>query len=493
MSKDYSNNNSGFSQITPEKLLASSSVAKEFLEKNGDKINGEYLELLVPDAELGQELHTTGKVVVGTTGLYGKKVVWVALETIEKVWIPLHTLLGIKSMTGYFTQGEFVSESIKRRIGKAQEIYEAKVVSDFDFSKVYQPSYRVLADFIADADVNQLFKDCILRYLGTVIKPYEAKKDSSESSVDKYYKGMKRIMTKYLWEVRLTPEEQKKKDQTEAAERVRRQREEEQERIRRTETERREREEAIRKEKASFNQRNSHSRDRYLLFNSYSHSYSVNGIALQSVTDFVEHCFPEFNSREMAVRVASRSGQSIAEVLSMWERKGKESRDAGTEMHRKIESFYQLNNVIDDETFRLFRILANQIILNPYRTEWPVYDTATNLAGTIDFVDYSNGKYIIYDWKRSDKLIENGMPVMTSKYNQKALPPLSHLDDCAYNRYALQLSLYKYILEKNYGIEVSELRLGIFHPAYNKPYVLKIPYLKKEVETLMSLRESIIF
>lgn len=109
----------------------------------------------------------------------------------------------------------------------------------------------------------------------------------------------------------------------------------------------------------------------------------------------------------------------------------------------------------------------------PYRTEWAVYDWEQKNAGTIDFVDYQNGEYIIYDWKRSDKLIsKNGLPIKNSLYGEKALPPIDNLDDSPYYHYALQLSLYKYILEKNYGITVSKLRLGIFHPSYNNPYVL---------------------
>ena len=169
--------------------------------------------------------------------------------------------------------------------------------------------------------------------------------------------------------VKLTAAEQKKKEEAERAARMMR-----------AECERREREEALRREKANYNQRNQHLRDSALQFTSFSHSYSVNGIPLQSVTDFVEHCFPEFNANEMARRTAARTGQSVADVLAAWERKGEESRNAGTEMHWKIESFYQLNNVQDDETFRLFRMFTNQIALNPYRTEWPIYDTDTNLV-----------------------------------------------------------------------------------------------------------------
>lgn len=79
------------------------------------------------------------------------------------------------------------------------------------------------------------------------------------------------------------------------------------------------------------------------------------------------------------------------------------------------------------------------------------------------------------------------------KYGEKALPPIEHLDDSPYFHYALQLSMYKYILEKNYGITISKLRLGIFHPTYNKPYVLEMPYLKSEIDILLGLRSEVVF
>ena len=107
---------------------------------------------------------------------------------------------------------------------------------------------------------------------------------------------------------------------------------------------------------------------------------------------------------------------------------------------------------------------------------------------------YQNGEYIIYDWKRSDKIIDkNGLPIKNNQYGEKALPPIDNLDDSPYYHYALQLSLYKYILEKNYSITVSKLRLGIFHPSYNKPYVLEMPYLQNEIDTLFGLRSEVIF
>lgn len=256
----------------------------------------------------------------------------------------------------------------------------------------------------------------------------------------------------------------------------------------------RQEEEEKRLEQYRFNIRNRHWRDNKVLFREEDHIYIVDGAPLDSVTTFVKNCFPMFDSEFHAKRKAEDLGITKEAVLEMWEKKGRESREQGTAMHEKIESYYLGKPVSTDETFELFRIFANKIALKPYRTEWAVYDWDQKIAGTIDFVDYQNGEYIIYDWKKSDKLIaKNGLPIKNSQYGVKALPPIENLDDSPYYHYALQLSLYKYILEKNYGITVSKLRLGIFHPSYNKPYVLEIPYLQNEINALFGLRSEAIF
>lgn len=194
-----------------------------------------------------------------------------------------------------------------------------------------------------------------------------------------------------------------------------------------------------------------------------------------------------------AFREAVKLGMTTDDVIEMWEQKGRESRELGIELHTKIENFYKGIDSPADDTFNLFKTFANSIQLKPFRMEWAVYDWEHKIAGTIDFVDYQNGEYIIYDWKRSEKVIENGMPMKINKYGEKGNYPLEHLDNTPYYHYALQLSLYKYILEKNYGMKISDLRLGIFHPTYNKPYVLRMPYLEKEINDIFNLRSEVIF
>jgi ATP-dependent exoDNAse (exonuclease V) beta subunit len=246
------------------------------------------------------------------------------------------------------------------------------------------------------------------------------------------------------------------------------------------------------KYKYKYNTVNRCSRDNFISFDETNHTYTVDGKILQSVTNIVENCFPKFDAELHAKNTAAKMGITPEEVIAMWEKKGKESRELGTAMHQKIEKYYQGEDSYEDDAFKLFKVFAEKVQLVPYRTEWAVYDTDYNVAGTIDFVDCQDGKFTIYDWKRSDKIIANGMPVKVSKYQEKGLYPLEHLENCAYYHYALQLSLYKFILEKNYDIKVSDLRLGIFHPSYDKPYVLKMPYLENEVKTLMELRSEVI-
>lgn len=187
-----------------------------------------------------------------------------------------------------------------------------------------------------------------------------------------------------------------------------------------------ERQEAeARKEKFRFNQRNKHPLDSTISFRASDHLYIVNGVCLESVTTFVSNCFPKFNTELHAKQKAGALGISVQEVIEKWEQKGKESRDLGTAMHKKIENYYQGIDSANDDTFNLFRIFANNIKLVPYRTEWAVYDWEYKLAGTIDFVDCQNGQYTIYDWKRSDKIIASGMPIKINKYGEKGNYPWS--------------------------------------------------------------------
>ena len=235
----------------------------------------------------------------------------------------------------------------------------------------------------------------------------------------------------------------------------------------------------------SYNELNKHSRDSLLQFDSENHIYTVNGCEFKSVTNIVEECFEQFDADYWAKKKASSLGMTPQQVKDMWERRGEESRNLGSQMHEKIERFYLGLPNTPDETYNLFCQFTKSHHLKPYRTEWGIYDEDSKVAGTLDFLNYDDGVFTIYDWKRSNKIIVNGQPEKNSRWGKKAFSPIDHVHDTTYWHYALQVSIYHYILEKNYGINVSAGRLAVFHPDYNRPYVVDVPYMRDEVMAVL--------
>lgn len=236
----------------------------------------------------------------------------------------------------------------------------------------------------------------------------------------------------------------------------------------------------------NYNSRNIHQRDIHLHFDESAHKYSVDGEEYKSVTTLVSECFEKFDADYWAIRKAPTLGMSPSEVKSMWEKKGEEARMLGTQLHDKIERYYLGLPNTSDETYQLFEKFAEYYKLTPYRTEWAIYDEDSKIAGTLDFLNYKDGVFTIFDWKRSNNILRCGAPEKSSRWGKRALEPITHIPDTTYWHYALQVSIYRYILEKNYGIVVSDSKLAVFHPDYKQPYVINIPYLKEEAIAVMN-------
>lgn len=107
------------------------------------------------------------------------------------------------------------------------------------------------------------------------------------------------------------------------------------------------------------------------------------------------------------------------------------------------------------------------------------------LAGTSDqIIILPHRKAIVRDWKTNKEF------VLTNKY-QKLKAPVDHLEDTHYNHYALQLSLYAWMLEQ-FDYEVIHLEVEHFDLQPVGPNwkivnnrVFELPYLKKEIENML--------
>ena len=242
-----------------------------------------------------------------------------------------------------------------------------------------------------------------------------------------------------------------------------------------------------------YNELNSHPRDGRIKFLPIGHRYLVDGnLSCTSVTQLVEQCVEQFDADYWAARKATPM-HTAEQIKAEWEAKGKASRDLGTLMHARIEAHYLGHehdaDTLNDRTFGMFLDFHRNHPLTPYRTEWVIFDEDHSLAGTLDFLAVNpDGSFEIYDWKRSTKVVgENGMPI-PDKYGKRAFAPISHVADTTFNHYALQLSIYRYILATKYGIVAREAHLGVFHPDMRRYHVVDVPYLEEEVKALFERR-----
>lgn len=237
----------------------------------------------------------------------------------------------------------------------------------------------------------------------------------------------------------------------------------------------------------SFNKLNKHSRDNRVKFYSEKHVYTIDGVPAPSASTIISRFFPEFDMEYWSERKAPSLGMSASEVAKMWSDKGKVARDKGTLLHEQIENYYLGIDYKETEEFDQFRKFINDHSdLQPYRSEWRIFDDHLNIAGTIDLIVSNGTNHDIYDWKRSKKVINtfDGKPIQQNQW-QQGVGGLNHIDDTSYNRYCLQQSLYKYILEKNYNIEIENMYLIVMYPNYGNYYKIEVPYLKKEIEYIL--------
>lgn len=236
---------------------------------------------------------------------------------------------------------------------------------------------------------------------------------------------------------------------------------------------------------------NAHPRDGLLTFDEATHTYTHQGAVLESVTTLIEKFFPKFDAEYWAKRKAPSMGLTPEQLMAQWDENANRACELGTKMHAQIERYYLTGSSegADSDAFPLFLQMTRKLRLYPYRTEWRIFNADWGLAGTLDFLERTpDGTFNIYDWKRSTKLVDKATNTLIAhnRYGQKASTPVSHLSDTSYSHYALQLSVYRLILETCYGIQVANQRLGVFHPDYNQPYIISLPYLKDEVIAILN-------
>ena len=239
-------------------------------------------------------------------------------------------------------------------------------------------------------------------------------------------------------------------------------------------------------------------------FEPRGHRYIYKGVEdFIPVSHLYRQFFEEFDSVGIARRKAAETGIPAEQFLEEWECNGNMASCVGTFMHKQIEEYFdgqEMQNTVhfdyngkyvscsrdvdisrELQHFLRFRRTLEAV---PFRSEWTVFDPIHKVAGTIDLVCRTpDGKFEIFDWKRSKKLEPSEAQ---KRWVHNGAGPLATVQDTAFGHYCVQQNVYRYMLETFYGIEVKAMHLVVLHPDYDNFIIKDVPVLQKEIVAMLS-------
>ncbi len=202
-----------------------------------------------------------------------------------------------------------------------------------------------------------------------------------------------------------------------------------------------------------------------------------------SCTTFAKYFFQPFDKIGIANNLTTTHPNYMAMTPQMLVEQWDDIAEEGTLIHNEIEQF--IKNKIEKPTREKSKVAIEWIKDNfteryEVFSEVIIYSKELALAGSIDILLYDKEEksYKILDWKTNKK-------IDTTSYRNRMgnHQASSNLMDCNFIHYSIQLSLYRYILEECYNIEVSGT--AISHLTDEKVISYKTNYYKREIEAML--------
>ena len=254
-----------------------------------------------------------------------------------------------------------------------------------------------------------------------------------------------------------------------------------------------------------------------------------------SVTRFISEYENEFNQQEVAEKVLEKNIKkynyakeqlklyygneekdkemleylklpiTIQEILAEWKYKADFACAKGTTCHEYAQSLWsgeewkfkdfdgsrnyeiavdliqnQANNFHDDYEDHLEH-LQDELVIGSEE-----YD----IASAVDHLFYNKltGGLVLVDYKTNSTLKGYNDDIKNRRYTKKMKVPLHHIDDDSLHHYYIQLSIYKFLIEKYTGLKVDEMFIVYMSENIKNYEIIEIPYLKKEVKEILENR-----
>ena len=237
------------------------------------------------------------------------------------------------------------------------------------------------------------------------------------------------------------------------------------------------------------------------------HYYKCNGKDVgTSVTRLIEEYSNSFDQQGIAEKVALRDNKDITQVLQEWEYKNKFACEKGHFAHEFAQSLwsgiiYQENiksglediktplNKIKQQAINFYNDFKDKFI--HIQDEQLVGSEEYDIASAVDHLFLDNeGNVWLIDYKTNSILRGYNDNGKNKKYTKKMLVPLQNIKDDALHHYYLQLSIYKYLIEKYTNIKIHRMLIVYMSENVENYELIKIPYLEEKVKLILENRRE---
>jgi ATP-dependent exoDNAse (exonuclease V) beta subunit len=258
------------------------------------------------------------------------------------------------------------------------------------------------------------------------------------------------------------------------------------------------------------------------IYESLNENLEKDQINWTSVTSFISMFKPKFDRDSQSIK-SSKNKRSKwykmtpKEIIAAWDGETQRAIKLGNWYHDQREENLCEFNTIERDGVEVpiirplsddngIKIAPEQKLKDGAYPEHFVYLKSLGLCGQADLVSIVNNRINILDYKTNKEIKEKGFTnwegITSKMYN-----PINNLDDCNFQHYNLQMSLYAYIIKKhNPKLKIG--RLQIQHVSFEKegenefgypiskynqqgePIIKEIkmynlPYLKDEIDSLI--------
>ena len=233
------------------------------------------------------------------------------------------------------------------------------------------------------------------------------------------------------------------------------------------------------------------------------HHYECNGIKVgMSVTRFIEEFANPFDKFTIAEKVALKENKDVYDVIEEWDYKNRFACSKGSNGHDYAQSLWT-GNLFEEDSFDgsdAFKMACEGIYsqarnfyedfkdkFESIEAEQVVGSEEFDIASAIDHIFYNKltGSAVLVDYKTNSLLKGYNDK---SKYTKKMKMPLKKLEDDSLHHYYLQLSIYKYLVEKYTNIVFDEMFIVYMSENIDNYEIIEIPYLKDEVIKILEYR-----